>query len=245
MLVDARSQRPVGATRVDPDTGQRGLRPEPDDRVIGLDLRVRHEQADHGRLSDGNTDLLPVDQALPMRRDQTCGTVARHAVAGSWRKRSTERVTSGIARYTRNRRWVAPVNDRQPERCVTPSVACIVRIAQSVRLLFVDPLRIARGSVCKFVRPSQAEQTRAPRPDPRLVALRQPARNTRDHRSLALDDNANRPHSAHGELTPTEFALQWTTTPNLEPHTTGVRDSIARWVTARGCMELPAREGAW
>ena len=26
------------------------------------------------------------------------------------------------------------------------------------------------------------------------------------------DYNANRPHSAHGELTPTEFALQWTTT---------------------------------
>ncbi len=24
--------------------------------------------------------------------------------------------------------------------------------------------------------------------------------------------NANRPHSAHGALTPTEFALQWTTT---------------------------------
>ena len=24
--------------------------------------------------------------------------------------------------------------------------------------------------------------------------------------------SANRPHSAHGELTPTEFALQWTTT---------------------------------
>lgn len=27
-----------------------------------------------------------------------------------------------------------------------------------------------------------------------------------------LDYNANQPHSAHGELTPTEFALQWTTT---------------------------------
>ena len=26
------------------------------------------------------------------------------------------------------------------------------------------------------------------------------------------DDNANRPHTAHGQLTPTEFALQWTTT---------------------------------
>jgi putative transposase len=26
------------------------------------------------------------------------------------------------------------------------------------------------------------------------------------------DYNANRPHSAHGELTPTEFALEWTTT---------------------------------
>jgi transposase InsO family protein len=26
------------------------------------------------------------------------------------------------------------------------------------------------------------------------------------------DYNANRPHSAHGDLTPTEFALQWTTT---------------------------------
>ena len=26
------------------------------------------------------------------------------------------------------------------------------------------------------------------------------------------DYNANRPHSAHGELTPSEFALQWTTT---------------------------------
>ncbi len=26
------------------------------------------------------------------------------------------------------------------------------------------------------------------------------------------DYNANRPHAAHGELTPTEFALQWTTT---------------------------------
>lgn len=26
------------------------------------------------------------------------------------------------------------------------------------------------------------------------------------------DYNANRPHSAYGELTPTEFALQWTTT---------------------------------
>ena len=26
------------------------------------------------------------------------------------------------------------------------------------------------------------------------------------------DYNVNRPHSAHGELTPTEFALQWTTT---------------------------------
>jgi len=27
------------------------------------------------------------------------------------------------------------------------------------------------------------------------------------------DYNANRPHSAHGQLTPTEFALKWTTTP--------------------------------
>lgn len=27
-----------------------------------------------------------------------------------------------------------------------------------------------------------------------------------------LDYNANRPHSAHGDLAPTEFALQWTTT---------------------------------
>ena len=27
-----------------------------------------------------------------------------------------------------------------------------------------------------------------------------------------LDYNANRPHSAHGELTPNEFALRWTTT---------------------------------
>ena len=27
-----------------------------------------------------------------------------------------------------------------------------------------------------------------------------------------IDCNTNRPHSAHGELTPTEFALQWTTT---------------------------------
>ncbi|EID14346.1 transposase [Mycolicibacterium phlei RIVM601174] len=27
-----------------------------------------------------------------------------------------------------------------------------------------------------------------------------------------IDYNANRPHSAHGELTPTEFALQWATT---------------------------------
>ena len=27
-----------------------------------------------------------------------------------------------------------------------------------------------------------------------------------------VDYNANRPHSAHGELTPAEFALQWTTT---------------------------------
>jgi transposase InsO family protein len=26
------------------------------------------------------------------------------------------------------------------------------------------------------------------------------------------DYNANRPHTAHGELTPIEFALQWTTT---------------------------------
>ena len=26
------------------------------------------------------------------------------------------------------------------------------------------------------------------------------------------DCNANRPHTAHGELTPAEFALQWTTT---------------------------------
>ena len=26
------------------------------------------------------------------------------------------------------------------------------------------------------------------------------------------DYNANRPHTAHGELTPAEFALQWTTT---------------------------------
>jgi putative transposase len=26
------------------------------------------------------------------------------------------------------------------------------------------------------------------------------------------DYNANRPHTAHGQLTPAEFALQWTTT---------------------------------
>ncbi|MBI5341715.1 MAG: transposase, partial [Mycolicibacterium rufum] len=26
------------------------------------------------------------------------------------------------------------------------------------------------------------------------------------------DYNANRPHSAHGELTPAEFALQWSAT---------------------------------
>ena len=30
------------------------------------------------------------------------------------------------------------------------------------------------------------------------------------------DYNANRPHSAHGELTPTEFALQWTATRQLQ-----------------------------
>lgn len=27
-----------------------------------------------------------------------------------------------------------------------------------------------------------------------------------------LDYNASRPHTGHGELTPNEFALQWTTT---------------------------------
>jgi hypothetical protein len=32
------------------------------------------------------------------------------------------------------------------------------------------------------------------------------------------DYNANRPHCAHGELTPTEFALQWTTTHQPKPH---------------------------
>jgi putative transposase len=31
------------------------------------------------------------------------------------------------------------------------------------------------------------------------------------------DYNANRPHSAHGELTPAEFALRWTTTTNPKP----------------------------
>lgn len=33
-----------------------------------------------------------------------------------------------------------------------------------------------------------------------------------EKRMTGIDYNANRPHSAHGELTPTEFALQWTTT---------------------------------
>lgn len=32
------------------------------------------------------------------------------------------------------------------------------------------------------------------------------------------DYNASRPHSAHGELIPTEFALQWTTTTNPKLH---------------------------
>jgi len=32
------------------------------------------------------------------------------------------------------------------------------------------------------------------------------------------DYNANRPHSAHDELTPTEFALQWTRPTNPKPH---------------------------
>jgi hypothetical protein len=32
------------------------------------------------------------------------------------------------------------------------------------------------------------------------------------------DYNANRPHSAHGELTPNEFALQWTTTHPPQAH---------------------------
>ena len=37
------------------------------------------------------------------------------------------------------------------------------------------------------------------------------------------DYNANRPHTAHGELTPTEFALQWTndTGTDLLDHQTG------------------------
>ena len=43
----------------------------------------------------------------------------------------------------------------------------------------------------------------------RFDSLREARVITEDWR---CDYNANRPHSAHGELTPTEFALQWTTT---------------------------------
>ena len=32
-----------------------------------------------------------------------------------------------------------------------------------------------------------------------------------------IDYNTNRPHSAHGDLTPTEFAQAWTTDHQLEP----------------------------
>ncbi len=43
-------------------------------------------------------------------------------------------------------------------------------------------------------------------------ALRQPARSAGPHRALAhpLQPNDNRPHSAHGDLTPSEFAQAWT-----------------------------------
>ena len=36
-----------------------------------------------------------------------------------------------------------------------------------------------------------------------------------------LDYSVNRPHSAHGDLTPTEFALQWTTTHSQGDISTG------------------------
>ena len=43
-----------------------------------------------------------------------------------------------------------------------------------------------------------------------------------------IDYNNNRPHSAHGDLTPTEFAQAWTInhTNNQTPH--------SRWTTHRG-----------
>ncbi|WP_156623921.1 integrase core domain-containing protein [Mycobacterium sp. 852002-40037_SCH5390672] len=42
------------------------------------------------------------------------------------------------------------------------------------------------------------------------------------------DYNANQPHSAHGDLTPTEFALQWTKTHQTNPH--------SDWTTERVCL---------
>jgi len=45
------------------------------------------------------------------------------------------------------------------------------------------------------------------------------------------DYNANRPHSAHGELTPTEFALQWTTTHQPQVH--------SDWTTNRVPLRPP------
>ncbi len=60
------------------------------------------------------------------------------------------------------------------------------------------------------------------------------------------DYNANRPHSAHGELTPAEFAPQWTTThqpqsriatgpPNRVPLNEAVEQSFRASYGSRGC----------
>ena len=46
-----------------------------------------------------------------------------------------------------------------------------------------------------------------------------------------IDYNDNRPHTAHGDLTPTEFARQWTTPTNPKPH--------SDWTTQRVPLRCP------
>lgn len=61
-------------------------------------------------------------------------------------------------------------------------------------------------------------QRKATRRAAQPVALRLAVGGPRDHGSLALRLHRQRPRTAHGELSPTEFSRQWTTTRQPKPH---------------------------
>ena len=86
--------------------------------------------------------------------------------------------------------------------------------------------RVHRPRLAVAERLDRVVQRPPPRRAAQRLAVRQPPRSPRDHRGLAHRLQQHRPHTAHGDLTPTEFAQAWTTNTNPKPHST--------WTTHRG-----------